>query len=300
MQKHTHVVAFIDILGFKKLVDDHFSGKDAHSLESLKKAMKEAEDFAIKYSKRYFKSFEIKFSFRQFSDCVTISMPTNQRGGSSILTIYGAFINVVRMYQFILLDNNILIRGGISLGGHFENRNMIFSDALVKAYQLESQKAIFPRILLDKSIISAIELAIQETPSDYETFYDLCGYNIITDWDEEIFISPFGFGGELQIMNDHFGSEAMNEAIINYTQSNKLEFDSKIDIMEELSKIDIDSEIENKALSFVNEFLLTSSNEKPDVLAKYKWLKHFIFWTMKSEQSKIKFERYFDKPSQPE
>lgn len=291
MKHKKQLVAFIDILGFKKLIDDYFSGKDTSSLTLLKQTMKEAEVYAIDYSKRYLKQFDIKFSFRQFSDCISISIPLNRNHAT--LTTYGAFINVVRIYQLMLLENNFLVRGGIALGGHFENSNMIFSEALVKAYKLENQNAVYPRIIIDKELIHLIEDALNNNPDDYNLFYELYGKAIIIDWDDEVFISPFGMLEELKSLGDIYGEEELIKMIESYAATTKIEIKIPDNFVEQLKSLHGPKEIIKPLLKNINKYLKENTELNHEILSKYKWLKQFMVWSITPRKSKIKFEYYF-------
>ena len=288
-------VAFLDILGFKKLIDDHYSGKNVNALPLLKISLKEAEKFAIKYSKQYLKKYKIKFSFKQFSDCVSISMPLNPE--HNISDSFGIFINVIRLYQLILLDNNILIRGGISVGGHFENSNIIFSDALVKSYKLESQNAIYPRILVDKELILEIEKNLINYPENSKIFYELYGDTLLKDWDDEVFISPIGIFNNIKNLNNVFDETELKNMFDDYSNVNKLGTDFTPDLIYEITENDnYEKKITKNILTFIDNYLIQNRNEKTDVLLKYKWLKQFIIWSKTPEKSKIKFSFLFINP----
>jgi hypothetical protein len=292
MENKKHLVAFLDILGFKKLIDDHFSGKNKQALPLLKKALKEAEQFGIIYSKQYLKQYNIKFSFKQFSDCVCISMPL--KANYTTIEIYGVFINVIRAYQFILLDNRILIRGGISVGGHYENANIIFSDALVKSYKLESQNAIYPRILVDKELLSLIQKNLTEQPEQSNIFHQFYGKSLIKDWDDEVFISPFGMIDNLKDVEKEFGVVELKNIIDEYSAANKLGTDITFNLLSDLmEKSDIELQIINQLLAFLDKYLCENTNEKPEVLLKYKWLRQFVIWTLTPEESQIKYSQFF-------
>ncbi|WP_415915427.1 hypothetical protein [Pseudomonas amygdali] len=55
------------------------------------------------------------------------------------------------------LENGLLIRGGIAYNKHFESTHITYSHALTDAYNLESSKSIFPRILIHKSVIAKLK-----------------------------------------------------------------------------------------------------------------------------------------------
>jgi hypothetical protein len=50
----------------------------------------------------------------------------------------------------------VFLRGGIANGRHFENRRMIFSEALVRAYDLESRVAVYPKILVSPDVYKRV------------------------------------------------------------------------------------------------------------------------------------------------
>ncbi len=287
MKSKEYIVAFIDILGFKNLVENHFNGKDKNSLSALKKGLKKAEKLALINSKKYWKSFKVNISFKQFSDCVSISMQIEHNKGATTLAMYGAFFNVVKVYQLHLLLDNILVRGGISVGGHFENSNTIFSKALINAYQLESKNAIYPRILLDKNILNLINSELDKNPNEFDMFFNLYGKSIIRDWDDEIFLSPFSVLTEYNYIKEKFGNEFVKEKTKTYSEIVK---DPLFDII-------ADSFLEEKNILLrmqtkVNELQIENRADKA-VHIKYLWLYDFITWHLDSARSRINFCSYF-------
>lgn len=49
-----------------------------------------------------------------------------------------------------------LLRGGISIGQLFIDDVMVWGEALLNAYYLEDKVANYPRIIIDKNIVSEI------------------------------------------------------------------------------------------------------------------------------------------------
>jgi hypothetical protein len=49
----------------------------------------------------------------------------------------------------------MFVRGGVSIGRHFENTRIIFSEGLIRAYELQ-QPDPYPRISIDPAIVQAI------------------------------------------------------------------------------------------------------------------------------------------------
>jgi hypothetical protein len=134
------LVAFLDILGFHHLVMQDKS-KALKSINSIDGHLQHLLDVLYKdHGKR--------FSVKLFSDSMCISC--NYTFENVFYIIYElAFIQLYFSLEAIFL------RGALSRGSHFENDRMIFSEGLVKAYELE-QTAIYPRIVIDKDLLDDI------------------------------------------------------------------------------------------------------------------------------------------------
>jgi len=72
-----------------------------------------------------------------------------------------------------------LVRGGISIGELFIDETMVWGEALLKAYDLESNAAIYPRILLDSNLLSHIESDEELTEFVRQDFDNLCFLNYL-------------------------------------------------------------------------------------------------------------------------
>ncbi|TXR53969.1 hypothetical protein [Reinekea thalattae] len=138
----THIVAFIDLLGFSSMV--------SHDCEK--------PDGEQKYISKLFdihtKTKEISaslpgMSLTQFSDSVVLSVPYSADNFSSICKIISDF-------QYDLLCSGILCRGGISYGKHFSTEDFLFSHGLIDAYNIESKLALNPRVVISKALIELV------------------------------------------------------------------------------------------------------------------------------------------------
>lgn len=72
-----------------------------------------------------------------------------------------------RLQQLLLgvmemVDNDILVRGGIARGQLIHDRTMVVGPAMVRAYQLESKEAKYPRIIIEKDLKEQIEADIED------------------------------------------------------------------------------------------------------------------------------------------
>lgn len=64
---------------------------------------------------------------------------------------------MVAIIQGNFLISNVLVRGGIAYGKFFSDDVMICGNALTRAYWLESNVAIYPRIVIDTELIEQLQ-----------------------------------------------------------------------------------------------------------------------------------------------
>ena len=89
-----------------------------------------------------------------FSDSIVrirkIETKANQRYPKGLL--FQELISLVHA-QGQLIDFDILIRGGVSVGDIYISGGRVFGPGLIDAYQLESKYALYPRIIIDPHLI---------------------------------------------------------------------------------------------------------------------------------------------------
>jgi hypothetical protein len=148
MEYENRVVFFIDILGFINIVKSTLDSKENCIKENID------EIYEIFDSIRYFlgdnevDKISQSRQFTQFSDSIVISFLANEK--SEIYhTLY-----YIQLLLVDLVSKKILCRGGVSYGKLLHDDKLIFGPALNDAYDMELKAALFPRIILDESIIS--------------------------------------------------------------------------------------------------------------------------------------------------
>lgn len=148
MKYENRVVFFLDIFGFKKFINstiDSFGNDIDNKIDEVYEIFN-----AVRYfldEKEYNKISQTK-KFTQFSDSMVVSFKANER--SEIYhTLY-----YIQLLLTHLVSKDILCRGAVAYGKLLHDDNFIFGPALNMAYLGESKAALFPRIILDKSIIS--------------------------------------------------------------------------------------------------------------------------------------------------
>lgn len=135
-----HFVAFLDILGFKALVDKEVRSGTGEYLEKLLRCHQKCAEI--------FKP-DPTLSIIQFSDSIVISRPYDA-------SQFIPFVTSIAEYQRYLLDEQLLCRGGVAVNQHFTNGTFTFSAGLIDAYDVESKSARYPRVVIAPDVIDLI------------------------------------------------------------------------------------------------------------------------------------------------
>lgn len=277
-----HIVAFLDILGFKERINNFLNHKDQQILSILKSALDDSKKRVIDPFENYFNNSAIKINIKQFSDCISISIPYYENED----IFYAKFIlliNMLRMYQTLLFNKNIYIRGAISSGKHYEDENMIFSEGLIKSHLIESKKAIYPRILIDDNLFKEFKTKIDK--KKLRKYNSYLFQTFVYDWDDSIFINPFKKPKvppeDEEYPNVIFGIIDRVEDLKKLTSG-----------MEDLK--DISKNVKNEITRYKRQIRENKTEikkyEKNEILRKFLWLNELIKWNEDKNSSKINFE----------
>lgn len=131
---------FLDILGFKNIVreDEGVDEACAKVVAALKSGLKSLD-----------KALELDLvDVKSFSDNVLISLKY-EVGKNFIAPLF----EFVCGYQKVLLQHGYFVRGGMSLGGLYVDEYAIYGQALIDAYDIESDKAIYPIVMLSQDVL---------------------------------------------------------------------------------------------------------------------------------------------------
>ncbi len=139
------IVAFIDVLGASKQmqIDSNNSLNMIHN----------AYDDALKMLEKIKFNKDINPQIKIFSDNIVVYCPCSK----SIEAVFYTVVLTSSIIQEKLLEYKILSRGGISVGDFFADETMLWGQALVNAYNIESTIAIYPRIVIDPNLIGLVK-----------------------------------------------------------------------------------------------------------------------------------------------
>lgn len=140
-----HIVAFIDLLGFKEAIK---SGKQNDILELLTKFAAQKKFTSAIHAYGELQTFD--FDIHAFSDNIVISYPLNKSEDLQI-TLF-ALTNFISYLAAISLQKGFLIRGGLAIGHLYCESGVLFGDALIEAYKMESEIANYPRVIISDNI----------------------------------------------------------------------------------------------------------------------------------------------------
>lgn len=135
-----HYVAFLDVLGFKEMVQSDILGDKHLFLSKLFKCHQSAAQIF---------SDDPNCSITQFSDSIVVSKPYD-------VDSFKWFATRVAEYQRLLLDEELICRGGIAVNKHFSNGSFTFSAGLIAAYNVESKTARYPRVVISPEVMDLV------------------------------------------------------------------------------------------------------------------------------------------------
>jgi hypothetical protein len=148
MNYENRIIAFIDILGFRSIIEktiDQEGNDIREKINDLNDILLLIRDILdIDKPENIFSDTK---KVTQFSDSIVISFLAGEESEvfHTLLSILWVIINFV--------DHGILCRGGLAYGKIIHNDKVLFGPALIQAYETESKAALFPRVILDESII---------------------------------------------------------------------------------------------------------------------------------------------------
>lgn len=132
-------VVFLDLLGFRELVKK--IGQDVLERNRVVEALKVVRDTLCQND-----AIDLRFTY--FSDCIVVSA---ERTAHALWEICQS----IELLTFNLLQYDIFVRGGLSVGFTHHSKDFVFGTAVTEAYELESRKATQPIVLLSPEVAQA-------------------------------------------------------------------------------------------------------------------------------------------------
>lgn len=178
-------MAFLDILGFSNIVLSESPKYIENIFETIKKCKNSIKQDKCAWSSEYDCLSENTFVYIM-SDSVVIAIKSDISGALDFLIRWCKEIQIQ-----LLLKHKRVVRGGVSRGLYYQDREIAFGNGLVKAYKIENT-AKYPRIVIDESIDSLCCADILED-EDKKKYIDFLGNSY---WDDKEFGSLMSFAKE--------------------------------------------------------------------------------------------------------
>ena len=153
MAKPYSLVALLDVLAYRNhLKADRISGSEAFK-SKLEAALSVLSSIN-----------ETELAYQAISDTIIIAANTS--------TGISDFLSTIAAVQRAFLQSGLLIRGGIAFEQHFKSGSLTYSHALAVAYELEQKQAIYPRVVIDKSVVDMLRTGSRFAPNDIQRVQD--------------------------------------------------------------------------------------------------------------------------------
>lgn len=139
------LIAFLDVLGIKKLISDHTDGHEHVAIDKIEEMRKIVESsVSVLEEKDEFYHLHISDSF------VFLCRPSD-------IIILIELLSTIQTR--IIHECNFLLRGAITLGDAIirDDGKFIIGPAYIQAYQLQENDAVYPRIIVDSNAQKAIK-----------------------------------------------------------------------------------------------------------------------------------------------
>jgi len=142
----TRVIAFVDLLGFSKLIEGTSAGKPSESF--VYSAIQSIYDILFDFEANNPGNSSLRIS--HFSDSVVISVYFKELPDLVLMIRHIRYIQ-----QKLLEEYGILLRGGITCGDLIHTDSILMGPAMVEAYHMEcdNDKAKYPRIIISNDVL---------------------------------------------------------------------------------------------------------------------------------------------------
>lgn len=132
--------ALLDVIGYRERLEHDRSRGTLEFKDVLERALRCLSDIN-----------DAEFAHQAISDTVILTCADRTR--------FVKFLEVLRSVQISFLANGVLLRGGVTYRQHFRSGSITYSHAYAGAHELESQLAVYPRIVVDHNVVDMLELS---------------------------------------------------------------------------------------------------------------------------------------------
>lgn len=148
------IVSFTDVLGFRDLLKRRTAAEVMKVLDQMNYFRLSVDDGGSIESIKSARLTSRAFAFAM-SDAIVRVRPydTQQRDGALVWEL----LDIIHA-QIELINLGVLVRGGLTVGPTYvglKGQGPVFGPALARAYEIETNEAVFPRIVVDDAVLEA-------------------------------------------------------------------------------------------------------------------------------------------------
>ncbi|MGA7741094.1 MAG: hypothetical protein WCE40_04580 [Polyangia bacterium] len=141
-------MTFFDILGFGEMVKNAAPEEIAACVSLLQMTGKIDDDTGQHFEAQSF----------QFSDSVVRMMPIDSETNTQYpVGLLFHEVQSILLASIEMANRGVFLRGALTLGEAYFSGEMMFGPAMVRAYELESRVAVYPRVVVDPIVIEALK-----------------------------------------------------------------------------------------------------------------------------------------------
>ncbi len=178
-QTEDYYICYFDVLGYKATI------KESTNQKKFLVTMLFSKDSILSVIRNHKGNLNIEC--RTYSDNFLIYL---KKDGVEEYEALNRLCSIVRRIQVLLLMNHeVLIRGGITVGSFFCNDKIVFGEGLINAVELETKIAKNPRIVIDSNAFVSENLDLLRRNS-----------TLVEDADGQLYINYFFDRNALQLI----------------------------------------------------------------------------------------------------
>ena len=167
METKRHYIAYMDILGYSAYIAEN-PDKANEYLQTIANAIEKVKRNVAGLSlvgKNGFNA-DVDIKCKTFSDNILLCMEATD-GPDEIRRIIVFLISVASIQRGLVIEHNLLMRGGITIGELFINNDFVFGKGLIDAVGLE-KKAENPCIIVSHELLELCKGMIAIDQESYE------------------------------------------------------------------------------------------------------------------------------------
>ncbi len=189
--KNDQLVLFADIIGFSNAVMENKNVTQNDKGVSIVNLHVIYSQFIEKYSSERQSKMGIKFLW--VSDSIIVTTPKE-----NVNQLFAVLVDIMNT----LYCAGLLLRGAIALGKIYHEQN-IWGPAYIQAVRIETNIAVYPRVLLQKSVFRKLQIApkyknffeVTETPGYMQFNFFNCYFSLMMRKGENVTPNISMYGG---------------------------------------------------------------------------------------------------------